>query len=172
MKEEIIPTEIIEQRIFVIRKQRVMIDRDLADLYDIETKYLNRQVKRNSSRFPSEFMFQLSGEEKKELVSNCPRFETMKHSVKLPYAFTENGVAMLATVLNSERAIKMSIFIIKTFVKLREYLSTHKELEKKISDMEAKYDKQFQVVFEALKQLIRKENEPREPVGFKIKKKE
>lgn len=148
-----------------------MIDRDLAELYEIETKNLNRQVKRNTARFPAEFMFQLNEEEKNQLVTNCHRFETMKHSSNTPFAFTENGVAMLATVLKSERAIKMSIFIIKTFVKLREYLSTHKELEKKIEVLESKYDKQFHIVFEAIKQLIEKENEPREPVGYKIKRK-
>lgn len=169
--KEIIPAEIIEQRIFFIRKKRVMIDRDLAELYETETKNLNRQVKRNIGRFPSEFMFQLNEEEKNELVTNCHRFETLKHSTSMPFAFTENGVAMLATVLKSDRSIKMSIFIIKTFVKLREYLSSHKELERKIELLESKYDNQFQIVFEAIKQLIHKGNEPRKPVGYKIKKK-
>lgn len=114
--KELIPQERIEQRIFLIRGHRVMIDRDLAELYGVKTKYLNQQVRRNIKRFPQEFMLPLTEEERDELVAICNRFRTMKHSSTLPYAFTEHGVAMLASVLKSERAIKISIIIIKTFV--------------------------------------------------------
>ena len=103
----LIPHETIEQRIFLIRGHKVMIDRDLAELYGVETKHLNRQVRRNIQRFPKEFMLHLTTEEKNELVTNCHRFKTMKHSSVLPYAFTEYGVAMLASVLNSEKAIQV-----------------------------------------------------------------
>jgi len=109
MKRLIITQGLIENNIFLIRGQKIMIDRDLAKLYGVETKYLNRQVKRNIGRFPGEFMFQLNPEEKNELVTKCHRFETMKHSSVLPYAFTEHGVAMLASVLKSETAVKISI---------------------------------------------------------------
>ena len=108
----IIPQEIIEQRIFLIREQKVMIDRDLAELFGVETKYLNRQVKRNIERFPKEFMFQLTKKEKNELVTNWHRFASLKHSSYPPFVFTEHGVAMLASVLNSKSAIKMSIHIV------------------------------------------------------------
>ena len=145
-----------------------MIDRDLAELYDVETKYLNRQVKRNIERFPKEFMFQLTKEEKSELVTNWHRFESLKHSTNLPYAFTEHGVAMLSSVINSESAIKINIHIIKTFVRLRELITSNKDLAKKIEELEKKYDKQFQVVFDVIKELINTKNEPMNPIGFKI----
>ena len=106
----------IEGMIFVIRGKKVMIDRDLARLYEVETKNLNRQVRRNIERFPEEFMFQLTAHEKNELVTNCHRFEPLKHSTSLPYAFTEHGVTMLAGALKSERAVKISIHIVKTFI--------------------------------------------------------
>lgn len=140
--KELILQEVIQQRIFLIRGRKVMIDRDLAELYGVETKYLNRQVKRNIKRFPEEFVFQLKEKEKNELVTICHRFETMKHSSALPYAFTEHGVAMLASVLNSERAIKASIHIIETFVKLREMISTHKDLKRKLGELEKRIEGQ------------------------------
>jgi len=126
----------IEQRIFFVCGQRVMIDRDIADLYQVETKHLNRQVKRNSERFPVEFMFQLSNEEKDQLVTNWHRFSSLKHSTTRPYAFTEHGVAMLSSVLKSKRAIQVNIQIIKTFIRLREIASTHKELSRKLKDLD------------------------------------
>jgi len=118
-----------------------MIDRDIAELYGIETKYLNRQVRVNRARFPEEFMFRLTVEERNELVQICHRFKTMKHSTSMPCVFTEHGVAMLSGVLNSEQAIKINIIIIKTFVKLREILSTHKELAHKLDELERKIKK-------------------------------
>lgn len=123
MRQDVIPHERIEERIFFIRGYKVMIDRDLAELYGVETKYLNRQVKRNKERFPDEFTFQLAPQEKEELVTICHRFKTLKHSSSLPYAFTEHGVAMLASVLKSSIAVQMSILIVKAFIKLREVVA-------------------------------------------------
>src|SRR4030042_3575921 len=132
---ELIPSEEIARRIFVIRGQKVMLDSDLAELFGVETKQINRQVKRNIRRFPLEFMFRLTKQERDELVPIWHQFNKMKHSYALPYAFTEHGVAMLASVLKSERAIKMSIIIVKTFVKLREIISSHKELIFKLNEL-------------------------------------
>jgi len=167
--KELIPQGRIEQMIFMIRGQKVMIGRDLAELYGVETKYLNRQVKRNIERFPEEFTFQLTSEEKSELVTNCHRFNPLKHSSTLPYAFTEHGVAMLASVLKSERAVKISIYIIKTFVKLREFISTHKELAFKLNELERKierHDVEIQAIFEAIRQLMTPPEKPKRRIGF------
>jgi hypothetical protein len=136
MIEKLVPHKAIENWILEIRGQKVIIDRDLALLYDVPTKYLNQQVHRNMLRFPQEYMFQLTEKEKSELVAICNRFNLLKHSTALPYAFTEHGVSMLASVLNSERAIKMSIFIINTFVRLRQVLSDNKDLAKKFDLLE------------------------------------
>jgi phage regulator Rha-like protein len=167
----LIPHEVIEQKIFLIREQKVMIDRDLAELYGVETKYLNRQVKRNLERFPEEFMFQLTVSEKDELVTNWHRFGPLKHSSALPYAFTEHGVSMLASVLNSDRAVKISINIIKTFVKLREIISTHKELAHKLAELEykiEKHDGDIKAIFNAIRQLMAPmpEEKPKPKIGF------
>ena len=156
MPTPIVP-EIIENKIFLIRGQKVMIDRDLAQLYEVTTKALNQAVKRNRSRFPGEFMFRLTMKEKNELVTNCDRFANLKHSTSLPYAFTEHGVAMLSSVLNSDRAIQANIAIIKIFIRLREILGSHKALAEKIKLLEKKYDSQFRVVFEAIRQLMKEE---------------
>ena len=168
--KELIPRERIEQRIFLIRSHRVMIDRNLAELYGVETKYLNRQVKRNIQRFPREFMFKLTKNEKDELVTICHRFKTMKHSSALPYAFTEHGVAMLASVLKSERAVKISIVIIKTFVRLREIISAHKELVHKLGELEKKigeHDLKIKTIFQAIRQLMMPPSEkPTRKIGF------
>jgi len=167
---EIIPREIIEQGIFLVRQQKVMIDRDLAELYGVETKYLNRQVKRNIQRFPEEFMFRLSAEERDQLVTICHRFKTMKHSSTLPHAFTEHGVAMLASVLKSERAVKISINIIKAFVKLREILSTHKELANKFNGLERKiekHDDEIRMIFDAIRALMAEPQKSKKNIGFK-----
>jgi len=167
--KELITSDTLEQRIFLIRGQKVMIDRDLAELYGVKTKHLNRQVKRNILRFPQEFMFRLTQEEKEQLVPIWHRFKTIKHSTSLPYVFTEHGVAMLASVLNSDRAIKMSILIIKTFVKLREIISTHKELSYKLNELESKFEKHdaaIQGIFEAIRQLMVVPETPKRRIGF------
>ena len=167
--KELIPQERIEQRIFLIRAHKVMLDRDLAELFGVTTKHLNRQVKRNIQRFPEEFMFQLTKQERDELAPIWHQFKKMKHSYVLPYAFTEHGVAMLASVLNSERAIKMSIIIIKTFVKLREIMSVRKELAYKLKELERKiekHDADIKDIFEAIRQLMRMPGEHRKITGF------
>ena len=123
----------IEDKIFIIRNQRVMIDADLAKLYGVETKKLNQAVKRNIKRFPEDFMFQLTNEEQKELVTNCDHLKKLKYSYQNAYAFTEHGVTMLASVLNSDRAIEINVKIVRTFIKLRQYAIT-KDLNKKELD--------------------------------------
>ncbi len=167
--KELIPQERIEQRIFLVRGHKVMLDRDLAELYGVKTKYLNQQVRRNIKRFPQEFMFPLREEERDELVAICNRFQTMKHSSALPHAFTEHGVAMLASVLKSERAMKISIIIVKTFVKLREIISTHKELAYQLGELERKIEKhdiEIKDIFEAIRQLMIPPEEPKRRIGF------
>ena len=169
----LVPYEVIEQRIFFLRSHKVMIDHDLAELFNVQTKNLNRQVRRNKDRFPKEFMFQLTKTEKNELVTNWHQFKSLKHSTVLPYAFTEHGVAMLASVLNSERAVKMSILIIKTFVKLREIISTHKKFSDKLKELEAKFDKhdnEIHAIVQALRELIEDKtlrDKPRKRIGYK-----
>jgi len=170
--KELIEHQEIARRIFVIRGQKVMLDSDLAELFGVETKQLNRQVKRNIRRFPLEFMFRLTKQERNELVPIWHQFEKMKHSYVLPYAFTEHGVAMLASVLKSERAIKMSITIVKTFVKLREIMSAHKEIAYKLKELEAKimeHDTDIKDIFEAIRQLMGLPSEHRRIAGFSRK---
>lgn len=163
---KLIPVEIIENRIFVIRGNKVMIDRDLAELYGVKTMALNQAVKRNIERFPAGFMIQLSKKEKKELITNCDRFLMLKHSSYLPFAFTEQGVAMLSSVLKSNRAIKVNIMIIQTFVRLRELMGMHKELLRKIEGMEMKYDAQFKIVFDTLRRIINPPEKKMGKIGF------
>ncbi len=164
-----IPNERIVDKIFLIRGKKVMLDKNLAELYGVKTKRLNEQVKRNKNRFPEDFMFQLTKEERDELVANCDRFKTLKHSSSLPYAFTEYGALMLANVIKSSTAIEMSIAVVRAFAKLREMLASHADLKKKIEVMEAKYDQQFKLVFDAIKQLIIQEEKPKEKIGFRTK---
>ncbi|MFW6115361.1 MAG: ORF6N domain-containing protein [Thermodesulfobacteriota bacterium] len=164
-----IPIEPIEQAILLIRRQKVMLDADLANLYGVTTKALNQAVKRNERRFPPDFMFRLTKKEKNELVTNCDRFERLKHSSALPRAFTEQGVAMLSSVLNSERAINVNIEIMRAFVRLRQMLATHKDLESKLAALEKKYDKQFKVVFEAIRALMTPPEKPKKRIGFDLR---
>jgi len=166
-KQTLIPAKRIEHKILFLRKHKVMVDRDLAELYEVPTKRLNEQIKRNIKRFPSDFMFRLTKEEFKNLKS---QFATSSWGGvrKMPYVFTEQGVAMLSSVLNSERAIQVNIAIMRTFTKLRDMISTHKDLKQKLKEMEKKYDKQFQVVFQALEQLLEEPKEkPKRRIGFR-----
>ncbi len=162
---EIIPREVVESKILFIRGKKVMLDKDLAVLYSVETKMLNRAVKRNEERFPNDFMFQLTKEEVENL-----RFHFGASSWGgqryLPYAFTENGVAMLSTVLNSKRAITVNIQIMRTFTKIREMLASNAELARKIEALEKKYDAQFKVVFDAIRQLMTPPEKKRKLIGF------
>ena len=167
--KNLIPVERIEQAILLIRGQKVMLDADLAALYGVPTKALNQAVKRNERRFPPDFMFRLTKDEKKELVTNCDRFAKLKHSSTSPRAFTEHGAIMAASVLNTPRAIEVSVFIVRAFVKLRELLATHKELERKLIALEKKYDEQFKVVFEAIRALMEPPEKSRKRIGFEVK---
>ena len=144
----------ISSKILTLRGQQVMLDRDIAALYQVDTKRLNEQVKRNSERFPSDFMFKLNEKEKNELVANCDRFAKMKHSTVTPYAFTEEGIYMLATVLNSKVAVQTNISIIRTFKKLREFSKHYNALAKQIIEVERKSDKQYKEFKKALDELI------------------
>jgi len=165
---KIIPLERIEQTILLIRGQKVMLDIDLANLYKVPTKRLNEQVKRNSERFPNEFMFQLTEQEKAEVVANCDHLKNLKFSNQLPYAFTEHGTIMLANVLKNVTAIQVSIQVVKAFVRLREILATHKDLAQKLAQLEKKYDQQFKYVFEAIRQLMGPPHpKPKNPIGFR-----
>ncbi|OGR39906.1 MAG: hypothetical protein A2X29_11890 [Elusimicrobia bacterium GWA2_64_40] len=159
----------IEEMIFVFRGHRVMMDRDLARLYGVETKYLNRQVRRNHKRFPEEFVFQLSKKETEELVTNWHRFSSLKHSSVLPMAFTEHGVGMLAGVLNSEQAIKMSVKIIKEFVRLRRLVHAHKELSRRLGQLEQKivsHDESIVELLEAMHLIIDEPLGAKRRIGF------
>ncbi len=152
-----IAVEVVATKILLIRGKKVMVGMDLARLYGTSTKVLNQAVKRNIKRFPEDFCFKLNEVEKNELVTNCDQFKTMKHSSTLPYVFTEQGVAMLSTVLNSERAIQVNIMIMRAFVKLKEILLTHKELTIKLESLDNKYsdhDKKIKAIFEAIRQLL------------------
>jgi len=161
----LIPAEVIERKIYLIRGHKVMLDGDLAELYGVATKRLNEQVRRNLRRFPSDFMFQLSSKEAESLRS---QFATSKRGGRryLPYAFTEQGVAMLSTVLNSDRAIEVNIQIMRAFVKLREMIASHKELAKRLDELESKYDEQFKVVFDAIRELMTPPEPKRRRIGF------
>ncbi len=162
-----IPQELIENKILFIKGKKVMLDRDLAILYGVQTRTLNQAVKRNIKRFPPDFMFQLNQEETIELSRSqfviLKRGQNIKY---LPYAFTENGVAMLSSVLNSERAISVNIQIMRTFTKIREMLETHKEIKQKIEKLEKKYDYQFKVVFDAIRQMMSPPKTKKQKIGF------
>ena len=152
--KELISHEAIEHRIFSIRRQKVMVDSDLAELYNVETRTLIQAVKRNINRFPSDFMFQLNYQEVASLRSQIVTSKGERGGRRyMPYVFTEQGVAMLSSVLNSERAVQVNIAIMRAFVKLREMIASHKDLIKRLDELEKKYDEQFRVVFEAIRQL-------------------
>ena len=147
-----------------------MLDTDLARLYGVSTKRLNEQVKRNRERFPKDFMFQLTREEKTEVVANCDHLKKLKFSPVLPAAFTEHGAIMAATVLNSQRAIAVSVYVVRAFVKLREMFSTQKDFARKLEDLEQKlvgHDEKFRVVFEAIRELMEPTAvPPKRRIGF------
>ncbi len=169
---DLIPAERIEQSILLVRGHKVMLDRDLAALYEVETKVLNQAVKRNADRFPEDFMFQLSAEEfenwKSQIVTSNP---AAKMGVRRrPYAFTEQGVAMLSSVLRSDRAVAVNIEIMRAFVRLRRLLASHAELARKLDALEKKYDAQFKAVFDAIRQLMIPPAGPkRRQIGFHVK---
>lgn len=167
--KSIVPNDLIASKILLIRDQKVMIDSDIADLYGVPTKRLNEQVKRNIERFPSNFMFELTKEEKEKVVANCDHLEKLKFSPVLPKVFTEHGIMMVANVLTSERAIKVSIQIIEVFIKMREVLQSNNELLLRMEKLErnlGKHDMQIAQVFQLLKQSVKEESE-RTRIGYK-----
>lgn len=159
--------ENIAEKIYFIHGEKVILDFDLALLYNIEAKRLKAAVRRNTKRFPGDFMFELSKNEYENLRTQIAS-SSWGGQRYIPFAFTEQGVAMLSGILNSERAINVNIAIMRAFVQMRRMMETHRELTKKINELESKYDEQFSIVFEAIRQLIQKETEPRKPIGFKI----
>lgn len=172
----IIPIENIVSKIYIIRGQKVMLDSDLADLYNVKTLRLNEQIKRNKKRFPKDFMFRLDEKEYKNLAGSLDNKNLISQNAisrwggrrKIPYVFTEHGVAMLSSVLNSHKAIEINIMIIRAFIKIREILSTHKQLAMKIAQMETKYDEQFVAVFNALKHLMKEPEKKKAKIGFAV----
>lgn len=167
----LIPQEIIENKIFFIRGKKVMFDRDLAGLYGVETGHLNRAVKRNTDRFPKDFMFQLTKEELQNLICHFG-IASWGGTRILPYVFTEQGVAMLSSVLKSKQATRVNIQIMRTFTKIREMIVSNKALREKIEAMERNYDNKLKVIFDVIKRLIDKDKiEPVKIVGFRDRKK-
>jgi hypothetical protein len=166
-----IPAERIEKAILLVRGQKVMLDRDLAVLYGVETRALNQAVKRNRDRFPDDFMFELTRDEIRNISQSVICSSTMKHA-KNAYAFTEQGVAMLSSVLHSKRAVQVNIEIMRVFVRLREMMATHKELAFKLIELEERlegHDEQIQNIFEAIRQLMTPPDPPRKRIGFEAK---
>ena len=171
----LIPDERIEKTILLIRGHKVILDADLAQLYGVTTKRLNQQVKRNSNRFPEDFMFRLSQKEKDEVVANCNHLSCLRFSTALPHAFTEHGAIMVASVLNTPRAIESSIFVVRAFVRLRQILATHKELSRKLVDLEQRiesHDEQIQAIFEVIRQLMAPPDKKVKKIGFTVKEKQ
>ena len=166
--EILLPTERIEKSILLICNQKVMLDEDLARLYGVETKALVRAVKRNSERFPDDFMFQLTNQEVRNLRRHFGTSSFVHGGRRSPpYAFTEHGILMLSSVLRSPRAVQVNIQIMRTFTRLRELLSSHTELAKKLADLETKYDAQFKVVFDAVREILSKPDvSKKHPIGF------
>jgi hypothetical protein len=169
----IIPQEIIEKRIFLIRGQKVIIDAHIAELYEVSTKSLNLAVKRNLDRFPPDFMFQLN-EEEHRMISTYLRFQIATSNGRggrryLPYAFTEQGVAMLSGVLRNKRAVQVNIAIMRAFVSLRELIASNKYLAGKLAELEKRYDAQFKIVFDAIRQILNPPEKPKRKIGFNVK---
>ncbi len=160
---------VVAKRILVIREQKVMIDSDLAEIYSVTTKRFNEQVRRNINRFPADFMFQLTVEEKAEVVANCDHLATLKYSPHLPYVFTEHGAIMAASVLNSPKAVDMSVFVVRAFVRMREILSTHKQLAEKLQELENKvtdHDQAIAELIEAIRELMSSGIREQKAIGF------
>lgn len=168
----IVPIERIEGRIFLLRGHKVMLSTHLAELYDVEPKVLMQAVKRNLERFPSDFMFRLAPEEQRALRSHTVTLDggRGKHAKYPPYAFTEQGVAMLSSVLHSRRAVQVNIAIMRAFVKLRELLASNEALARRLDGLEKKYDAQFKGVFDAIRALMEPVDRPRERIGFRPRK--
>lgn len=167
---DIIPVERIEKTILIIRGQKVILDADLAMLYGVSTGVFNQSVKRNRHRFPQDFMFQLTEEEKNEVITICDNLKKLKFYRGLPYAFTEHGAVMAASILNSRRAIEISIYVVRAFIKMKETFSQHRELFKKLTDLEQKvalHDVHIRSLFNVIQQLMEPPPKPKNPIGFR-----
>jgi len=165
----IVPSERIASCILFVRSHRIMLDSDLAEVYGTTTKALNQAVKRNRGRFPSDFMFQLTRREKTEVVTNCDHLRKLKYSARLPFAFTEHGAVMIASVLNSSTAVQASIAVVRAFIRLRQFLATHKELAAKLAELENRveeHDEEIAALFEAIRRLMEPPDKPGKPIGF------
>ena len=177
MTKQLIIQEVkVRNAILFLRGKRVILDADLADFYGTSTKRLNEQVKRNPDRFPAEFMFQLTKKEKEYVVANCDHLRKLKFSQYLPYAFTEHGAVMLASILNSQRAMEVNIQIVRVFIKMRELILSHKDLLIEMEEIRKKVanqDDKIELVFDYLTQFIAQQEQPniRESIGFKPKRK-
>jgi hypothetical protein len=157
--------------IFFVRGEKVMLDFHLASLYEIETRALKQQVRRNIERFPDDFLIILTDLEWQELITNCDNLGAYKYSPSPPFAFTEQGVAMLSSVLKSHKAIEVNIAIMRTFVQVRKMMTESADLNRRIDSLESRYDEQFQSVFAAIRQLIDRKSEPRRAIGYRISEK-
>ncbi|MEI7425369.1 MAG: ORF6N domain-containing protein [Candidatus Moraniibacteriota bacterium] len=166
-KKSLVPDERIISQIYFIRGEKVMFDRDLAELYGVETRMLKQAVRRNLDRFPADFMFQLNKKELEIWRSQIVMSKSDKQGLRwLPIVFTEQGVAMLSAILKSKKAVAVSIQVVRTFVRLREILSTHKQLREKVELMENKYDKSFKVIFQMIARMMKEDTEPKKRIGF------
>lgn len=169
-KPSIISVANIASKILLIRNQRVLVDTDLAILYGVTTKRLNEQIKRNIQRFPSDFMFQLATDEKEQVVANCDHLINLKYSKTNPYAFTEHGVIMAASVLNTHGAIEASLLVVRTFIKLRQMMTTQKELRHKLIELENRldgHDETLQTLISTIRQLMEPPaTKKKHPIGF------
>ena len=167
----LVPVERVENKIYIIRGQKVMVDRDLAELYGVKTKVLNQAVRRNIDRFPADFMFKLTKQEKEQLVTNCDHLEDLKYSYQNMYAFTESGVAMLSSALKSKRAVQVNIQIMRAFTKLRKFMASHTEIARRLKNLENKYknhDVEIAAIFDAIRKMIESEEKPKNRIGFEI----
>jgi len=159
----------VDRTILTIRGEKVMLDRDLAEVYGVTTKALNQAVKRNELRFPSDFRFQLTREERDEVVTNCDHLQTLKYASSFPWAFTEHGVIMAAAVLNSSRAVEMSVFVVRAFIRLREFARGHLEISRRLDDLERRvtdHDEDLREMFDALRALLRPPPRSGREIGF------
>ena len=166
---KLLPVGQIAQRILWIRERKIILDADLAELYGTQTKRLNEQIKRNRDRFPDDFIFQLTADEKSEVVANCDHLERLKYSPRLPYAFTEHGALMVAAVLNTPRAVDVSVYVVRAFVKLREILAFNKNLAAKLTELEQRvsiHDATIGELIDAIRQLMAPEPGKKRSIGF------
>jgi ORF6N domain len=158
--------EIISRRILTVRGHSVILDSDLATLYRVTTRALNQAVKRNAGRFPEDFAFRITTKEKEEVVTNCDHLSRLKFSPVLPFAYTEHGTIMAASVLNSQRAVETSVFVVRAFVRMRKTMASHRELAQRLNALEKTYDARFRAVFDAIRALMEPPKTPRRRIGF------